>query len=82
MVAEDSGTASNKRVGVGGLVGRNIDGGKVYNSYATGEVKGPCIVGGLVGNQFSTNSEDDEKRSEIKNSYTSGNVADRIWDMQ
>ena len=74
VVAEDSGMASNKRVGVGGLAGRNIDGGKVYNSYATGEVKGPCIVGGLVGNQFSTNSEDDEKRSEIRNSYATGNV--------
>ena len=74
VVAEDSGMASDKRVGVGGLVGRNIDGGKVYNSYATGEVKGPCIVGGLVGNQFSTDSSELLKRSEIKNSYTTGNV--------
>ena len=74
VIAEDSGMASNKRVGVGGLVGRNIDGGKVYNSYATGEVKGPCIVGGLVGNQFSTNSGELLKRSEIKNSYATGNV--------
>ena len=75
VVAEDSGTASNKRVGVGGMVGRNIDGGKIYNSYATGEVKGPCIVGGLVGNQFSSNSAELAKRSEIKNSYAAGNVA-------
>ncbi len=74
VVAEDSETPGNKRVGVGGLVGRNIDGGKVYNSYATGEVKGPCIVGGLVGNQFSTNSDELPKRSEIKNSYATGNV--------
>ena len=74
VVAEDSGMALDKQVGVGGLVGRNIDGGKVYNSYATGEVKGPCIVGGLVGNQFSTNSTELLKRSEIKNSYTTGNV--------
>ncbi len=74
VTAEDSGTLANKRVGVGGLVGRNIDGGKVYNSYATGEVKGPCIVGGLVGNQFSTNSDELPKRSEIKNSYATGNV--------
>ena len=74
VVAQDSGMASDKRVGVGGLVGRNIDGGKVYNSYATGEVKGPCIVGGLVGNQFSTNSNSLATRSEVKNSYTTGNV--------
>ena len=71
VISEDSGTVENR---VGGLVGRNIDGGKVYNSYATGEVKGPCIVGGLVGNQFSTNPQDPEKRSEIKNSYATGNV--------
>ena len=71
VIAEDSGTVENR---VGGLVGRNIDGGKVYNSYASGEVKGPCIVGGLVGNQFSTNPQDPEKRSEIKNSYATGNV--------
>ncbi len=74
VVAEDSGTLENKRVGVGGLVGRNIDGGKVYNSYATGEVKGPCVVGGLVGNQFSANSDSLLTRSEIKNSYATGNV--------
>ena len=74
VTAEDSGTQGNKRVGVGGLVGRNIDGGKVYNSYATGEVKGPCIVGGLVGNQYSTNSNQLLTRSEIKNSYATGNV--------
>ena len=74
VVAEDSGTLSDKLVGVGGLVGRNIDGGKVYNSYATGEVKGPCIVGGLVGNQSSTGSSVLLERSEIKNSYTTGNV--------
>ena len=75
VAAEDSGMASDKRVGVGGLVGRNIDGGKVYNSYATGEVKGPCIVGGLVGNQFSSKSDSLATRSEIKNSYAAGNVA-------
>ena len=74
VIAEDSATPANKRVGVGGLVGRNIDGGKVYNSYATGEVKGPCIVGGLVGNQYSTNSNRLLTRSEIKNSYATGNV--------
>ena len=74
VFAEDSTTLANKRVGVGGLVGRNIDGGKVYNSYATGEVKGPCIVGGLVGNQFSTNPDSLLTRSEIKNSYATGNV--------
>ena len=74
VIAEDSGTLANKRVGIGGLVGRNIDGGKVYSSYATGEVKGPCIVGGLVGNQFSTNPNELLTRSEIKNSYATGNV--------
>ncbi len=75
VIAEDSETPdTNRQVGVGGLVGRNIDGGKVYNSYSTGEVKGPCIVGGLVGNQFSTHSTQLLTRSEIKNSYTTGNV--------
>ncbi len=75
VVAEDSETPdTNRQVGVGGLVGRNIDGGKVYNSYSTGEVKGPCIVGGLVGNQFSTNSTQLLTRSEVKNSYMTGNV--------
>ena len=78
VVAQDSGMASNKRVGVGGLVGRNIDGGKVYNSYATGEVKGPCVVGGLVGNQFSSNSTQLLTRSEIRNSYATGNVQTRF----
>ena len=74
VVAGNSGTLSNKQVIVGGLVGSNIDGAKVYNSYATGEVKGPCIVGGLVGNQFSFNSNSLATTSEVKNSYTTGNV--------
>ncbi len=74
VVAEDAGAPNTKRVGVGGLVGRNIEGGKVYNSYATGEVKGPCIVGGLVSSQFSINSNKLLTRSEIKNSYATGNV--------
>ncbi len=74
VVAEDSGTLSNKLIGVGGLAGRNIDGGKVYNSYATGEVKGPCTVGGLVGNQSSSDPGELLKTSQIKNSYTTGNV--------
>ena len=67
VIADDSNTllAKNKRAIVGGLVGRNFS-GKVHNSYATGEVKGPCQVGGLVGNQASN--------SEIKNSYARGNV--------
>ncbi len=67
VIADDSNTllARNKRAIVGGLVGRNFS-GKVHNSYATGEVKGPCQVGGLVGNQASN--------SEIKNSYARGNV--------
>ncbi len=74
VVAEDSETTSNKQVIVGGLVGSNIDGGKVYNSYATGEVKGPCTVGGLVGSQLFNDSTQLRTRSEIKNSYTTGNV--------
>ena len=74
VVAEDFGPPSGGQVRVGGLVGRNIDGGKVYNSYATGEVKGPCIVGGLVANQFSSDSTTIPTTSEIKNSYTTGNV--------
>ncbi len=75
VIAEDSETPdTNRQVGVGGLVGRNIDGGKVYNSYSTGEVKGPCIVGGLVGNQSSSDPGELLKTSQIKNSYTTGNV--------
>ena len=66
---QDSGT--DKNTSVGGLVGRNLEGGRVHNSYATGNVKGACAVGGLVGSQFSNEGGD---VSEIKNSYATGNV--------
>ena len=34
---------------IGGLVGNNRDGAKIYNSHATGDVEGGNNVGGLVG---------------------------------
>ena len=70
VIADDSGTlqSRDKSVIIGGLVGRNFA-AKVHNSYATGEVKGPCEAGGLVGLQT--------RSSEIKNAYATGDVATR-----
>ena len=38
---------------MGGLVGRNLNGGTIENCYATGAVSGTSDVGGLVGDNFS-----------------------------
>ena len=54
---------------VGGLVGRNIDGGEIHNSYTDVTVSGYCHLGGLVGNQFTTDHGVVGKVSTIKNSY-------------
>ena len=64
---KDSGEAKESRVG--GLVGRNLNGGEIHNSYALGSASGACIVGGLVGNQFSSNRTNMENISTVKNSY-------------
>ncbi|MEF8835704.1 MAG: GLUG motif-containing protein [Candidatus Thermoplasmatota archaeon] len=50
--------------GLGGLVGRNWEGGTVYDSYATGDVNGNMFVGGLVGDNNGT----------VSHSYATGNV--------
>ena len=60
---------SKKPSRTGGLVGTNINGGKIANSYAAGTVKGPCRVGGLVGFNWTTDSAN---RSTISNSYATG----------
>jgi hypothetical protein len=58
-------------IGVGGLVGHNIDnGGKISNSYATGNIEGIYAAGGLVGvNQGGT----------ISNSYATGRVLTSLY---
>ena len=58
----------------GGLVGFNINGAEIRNSYARGAVKGPCGVGGLTANNFSSNNTDPDKNSKIINSYASGTL--------
>ena len=58
----------------GGLAGFNINGAEIRNSYARGNVKGPCGVGGLTANNFSSNNVDPEKNSKIINSYASGTL--------
>ena len=58
----------------GGLAGFNTNGAEIHNSYARGTVKGPCGVGGLTANNFSTMPSDSEKNSKIINSYATGNV--------
>ena len=57
-------TTSTEVFSPGGLVGRNR--GVIRNSYASGDVGGPCDVGGLVAESF--------VGSQIVNSYASGNV--------
>ncbi|GEM_PF-2155919 len=56
---------------IGGLVGKNQNGGKITNSYATGSVSGNETVGGLVGWNMSN--------SGISQSYSSGPVSGNKW---
>ena len=58
----------------GGLAGFNLNGAEIINSYARGTVKGPCGVGGLTANNFSTTPLDPDKNSKIINSYATGTV--------
>ena len=60
---------SKKPSRTGGLVGTNINGGKITNSYAVGTVRGPCRVGGLVGFNWTSNNAN---RSTVSNSYARG----------
>ena len=62
----------------GGLAGFNLNGAEIRNSYARGTVKGPCGVGGLTANNFSTTPLDPEKNSKIINSYATGNVTTKF----
>ena len=74
ITVHDTGAAVEKNTSVGGIVGRNSNGGKIHNSYAAGNMKGACEVGGLAGNQFSTRSDTLANTSEIENSYATGEV--------
>ena len=58
----------------GGLTGFNLNGAEIRNSYARGTVKGPCGVGGLTANNFSTMQSDPTRNSKIINSYATGDV--------
>ena len=58
----------------GGLAGFNINGAEIRNSYARGNVKGPCGVGGLTANNFSSNNAYPDENSKIINSYASGTL--------
>ncbi len=64
----NSGSVSSDGNHAGGLVGVNC-GGKLYNSYNRGNVKGKTNVGGLAGV-----NEVDNYTAEIKNCYTSAEV--------
>ena len=66
----DDGISAN----AGGLAGFNLNGAEIRNSYARGAVKGPCGVGGLTANNFSSDNVDPDKNSKIINSYASGTV--------
>ena len=63
---------------VGGLVGKNRNGGEINNSYAKGDLKGACIVGALVGSNSASSSKDISKISKIRNSYATGNATTGI----
>ena len=72
ITVHDTGENVGKNTSVGGIAGRNSNSGKIHNSYAAGNVKGACAVGGLVGSQYTTNAD---STSEIRNSYVSSEVA-------
>ena len=59
---------------VGGLVGENINGAGVYNSYAVGSVTACQRFGGLVGTQTSL----EQRSSVVRESYTVANL--KVWD--
>ena len=61
-------TTSTDVLAAGGLVGSNR--GTIRNSYASGAATGPCDVGGLIGENLSSESTS----SQIINSYAAGGV--------
>ena len=67
-------SAAGINANAGGLAGFNLNSAEIINSYARGNVKGPCGVGGLVANNFSTEKSDPEQNSKIINSYATGDV--------
>ena len=73
QIKQDTSTAGIN-ANTGGLAGFNLNGAEIINSYARGTVKGPCGVGGLVANNFSTEKSDLERNSKIINSYATGDV--------
>jgi len=65
------GTVAGTTTEAGGLVGRNVAGGKIYNSYSTASVSGGGNCGGLVGLQWETGSIP----TTILNCYATGAVS-------
>ncbi|MXX99149.1 MAG: cadherin-like beta sandwich domain-containing protein, partial [Gammaproteobacteria bacterium] len=59
-------SADNHIVSAGGLVGFNMN-GTIGNSYAKGNVAGPCNVGGLIGSNG-------DQTAEVVNSYATASV--------
>lgn len=68
--AEGSVEATGSTGNAGGLVG-NSAGGRVVESYATGDVSGPENVGGLVGRQ---DHNDNGNGAGVRDSYATGDV--------
>ncbi|GEM_PF-4749985 len=61
---------------VGGLVGRNREGGEIRGCYAEGDVKGYMDIGGLVGRtNEGTLIEDSYSTGDVKGAYNIGGLA-------
>ena len=73
QIKQDTSTAGIN-ANAGGLAGFNLNGAEIINSYARGDVKGPCGVGGLTANNLSSDSSVPEKNSKIINSYATGDA--------
>ena len=76
VTARERGPGGSNTEDTGGLVGINLEGGRITGSYATGAVTGSERVGGLVGHS--------RKDSRITGSYATGAVAGnwecrRVW---
>ncbi len=69
VTARERGPGGSNKRGIGGLVGINLEGGRITGSYATGAVAGNRTgnVGGLVGHS--------RKDSRITGSYATGPVS-------
>ena len=73
QIKEDT-SADGINANAGGLAGFNLNSAEIINSYARGTVKGPCGVGGLTANNFSTVQSDPDRNSKIINSYATGDL--------